>query len=83
MRPHRRRILIAFIVSVVAHTALFTLTKLKPPDIVIAGSAPEVSMDVRLVDVEPTAPAASTAAPSERQTRRPSRNRGSAWSNLP
>jgi len=61
MRPHRRRILIAFIVSVVAHTALFTLTKLKPPDIVIAGSAPEVSMDVRLVDVEPTAPAASTA----------------------
>ena len=60
-RPHHRRIVLALALSIVAHTALFTLTKMKPPELVMAGSAPEVAMNVRLIDVEPAAPAAATS----------------------
>jgi len=59
-RPHHRRIVLALALSIIAHTALFTLTKMKPPELVMAGSAPEVAMNVRLIDVEPAAPPAAT-----------------------
>jgi outer membrane biosynthesis protein TonB len=65
LRPHHRRFVIALVVSIIAHTALFTLTKMKPPDLVLAGSTPETAMNVQLIDVQPTAPPG--AAPPQAQ----------------
>ena len=62
-RPHHRRFTLALVLSIAAHTALFTLTKMKPPELVMAGSTPQEAMTVRLIDVEPSAPPpASTQA---------------------
>jgi hypothetical protein len=61
-RPHHRRIVLALVLSIAAHTALFTLTKMKPPELVMAGSTPQEAMSVRLIDTEASAPAPSTTA---------------------
>src|SRR5436305_14838542 len=66
MRTHHRRFAIALAVSVLAHVALFTLTKMKAPDLVLAGSAPEQPMTVRIVQAEPAAPA-TVEAPTQAQ----------------
>jgi outer membrane biosynthesis protein TonB len=58
---HHRRFAVALVVSIAAHIAIFTLPKVKPPDLVLAGSAPQQAMTVRLIDVEPAAPPASQA----------------------
>lgn len=62
---HQRRFAIALVLSIAAHLALFTLTKIRTPELVLAGSAAQQPMDVRLVDAEPAAPA--VAAPTEAQ----------------
>ena len=51
----------ALVLSIAAHVALFTLTRMKPPDLVLAGSAPQQAMNVQLIDVQPAAPAAVEA----------------------
>ncbi|MBC8023939.1 MAG: hypothetical protein H7Y14_12510, partial [Burkholderiales bacterium] len=60
MQRHQRRFALALALSIAAHVALFTLPKVKAPDLVLAGSAPQQAMTVRLIDVEPAAPAAET-----------------------
>ena len=67
VRPHQRRFVIALVVSIVAHVALFTLTKIKPPELVMAGASAPEAMNVRLIDVVPTAPQRTTPAPVEPQ----------------
>jgi outer membrane biosynthesis protein TonB len=66
VRRHHRRFAFALALSITAHVALFTLTKIKTPELVLAGSAPQQAMTVRLIDVEPAAPAAAPA-PSQAQ----------------
>ena len=61
MRNYQRRFGIALVISIVAHVALFTLTKIRTPELVLAGAAPQQVMNVRLIDVEPAAPAAVEA----------------------
>ena len=66
LHRHQRRFAVALVVSIVAHVALFMLPKIKPPDIVMAGGAPETPLTVRLMDVQP-APQSAPAQPAEPQ----------------
>ncbi len=66
MRRHQRRFAVALALSIAAHVALFTLTKIKTPELVLAGSAPQQAMNVRLIDLEPASPAA-VEAPTQAQ----------------
>ncbi len=61
MRRHQIRFAIALALSIAAHVALFTLPKVKAPELVMAGAQPQQAMTVRLIDVEPAAPATETA----------------------
>jgi len=63
VRPHQRRFIIALAVSIAAHVALFTLPKVKAPELVMAGAAPQQAMNVRILDAQPT-PSASEPAPA-------------------
>jgi hypothetical protein len=56
--------MIALVVSIAAHLALFTLPKIKPPELVMAGNAQEQPMTVRLMDVQPTVPSAPESTPT-------------------
>jgi hypothetical protein len=69
VRRHQRRFIIALTVSIAAHVALFTLTKMKPPELVMAGNAQEQPMTVRLMDVpsQPSAPESSPTPPVQPQ----------------
>jgi hypothetical protein len=62
VRPHHRRFAIALAVSIAAHVALFTLPKIKAPELVLAGAASPEAMTVKLIDVEPASPVASPQA---------------------
>jgi outer membrane biosynthesis protein TonB len=66
-RPHQRRFILALVVSIALHTALFTLTKMKPPELVLAGSTPESAINVQLIDVQPAAPPESAPAQAQPQ----------------
>ena len=69
MRRHQRRFAIALVISIAAHIALFTLPKIKPPELVMAGNAQEQPMTVRLLDVpsQPSPPDTSPTPPVQPQ----------------
>ena len=54
-------------VSILAHVALFTLPKVKAPELVLGGAAPQTAMNVRLIDVTPSAPQETAPSPAEPQ----------------
>ena len=58
---HQYRFAVAVALSVLVHVGIFSLPGRKPPELVLAGSAPQVPMNVRLIDLEPAAPAAEPA----------------------
>jgi len=57
------------VISIAAHIALFTLPKIKPPELVMAGNAQEQPMTVRLLDVpsQPSPPDTSPTPPVQPQ----------------
>ena len=65
VRPHQRRFIVALAVSIAAHVALFTLPKIRAPELVLAGAASPEAMNVRIIEAEPAAPA--PAEPSQAQ----------------
>jgi len=69
VRRHQRRFAIALVISIAAHIALFTLPKIKPPELVMAGNAQEQPMTVRLLDVpsQPSPPDTSPTPPVQPQ----------------
>jgi outer membrane biosynthesis protein TonB len=52
IQRHHRRFVLALLVSIVAHIAVFTLPKMKTPELVMAGSTPAQTMNV-VLDARP------------------------------
>ena len=64
---HQHRFAVALALSILAHVAIFSLPAKKPPELVLAGSAPQQAMNVRIIDVEPAAPAAAQTVEAQPQ----------------